>query len=61
MIELRFDLITAYNCEVKEHPQKVMKELGYDLIKSEPVPIGDCWIFTVEKVIEPLPKYLTIV
>ena len=35
-----------------------MKKLGYEVIKSEPVPIGDCWWFRVENKIKNTPNYL---
>lgn len=58
---LRYDLIGADMCGVKGHPQEVMYQLGYECTDSEPVPIADCWLFTVDEVIEPLPEYLQIV
>ena len=60
MIEnYRFDMIGAsLDYGVKEHPQKVMKDLGYNVVKCEPVPIGDCWWFRVSNHIDPVPPYL---
>ncbi len=55
---LKYDLIAAYKIGKTEHPQKVMKELGYNILKSEPVPIADCIFYEVENIIEPLPEYL---
>lgn len=56
--QLRYDLIGAYECGVKLHPQEQMKLLGYKLIDSIPQSIADCWWFTVDRFIEPLPEYL---
>lgn len=44
--------------EVREHPQKQMKKLGFNVVKSEPIPIADCWIFEVDNDIENIPEYL---
>jgi len=56
----RYCLITAdLDCGVKEHPQTQMKNLGFHVIKSEPVPIADCWWFRVDNEIYNIPPYLT--
>lgn len=56
----RYDIIGAeLNCGVKDHPQKVMKDLGFKVVKCEPVPIADCWLFKVENEIDEVPSYLT--
>ena len=53
MKNLMYNLITAdLDYGVKLHPQIDMKQLGYEVIKSEPVPIGDCWWFRVKNEIE---------
>ncbi len=41
------------------HPQSQMNALGYKVIGAIPQSIADCWWFTVEEFIEPLPKYLS--
>ena len=56
---LRYDLIDADMTGVHDHPQKVMKESGFTVIQSEPVPIADCWWFRVKDGPEDLPSYLT--
>ena len=57
--QLHYDIWTAdLKCGVNEHPQKQMKNLGYKVIGSVPQSIADCWCFTVEEFIEPLPPYL---
>ena len=56
--QLRYDVIGAYYCGVKLHPQEQMESLGYKLIDSIPQSIADCWWFTVDRFIEPLPEYL---
>lgn len=58
MKNYRYDMIGAYYDGVKEHPQVQMKNLGYKVIESEPVPIGDCWWFRVENSIKNTPSYL---
>ena len=59
--QLRYCMITAYECGINEHPQKHMKDLGYKIIGSVPQSIADCWWFTVEEFIEPLPPYLSVI
>jgi hypothetical protein len=61
MKNYRYDMIGAdldYN--IHEHPQAQMKKLGFKLIKSEPVPVADCWWFKVENEIENVPGYLDL-
>lgn len=60
MKNYRYDLIDAYYSGIKEHPQEQMKKLGYEIIKSEPVPIGDCWWFRVKDKIKKTPRYLDL-
>lgn len=57
--QLRYCLITASINGVNEHPQTQMKNLGYKVLGGVPQSIADCWWFTVEEFIEPLPPYLT--
>ena len=59
MQHYRYDLRLAFDSGVREHPQKQMKKLGYDVIKSEPVSIADCWCFRVKPRITDTPCYLT--
>lgn len=59
MKKLRYNMRTAYESGANEHPMKVMRALGYEIINYEGIPIGDCAIIEVEELIEPLPKYLT--
>lgn len=61
MPTLRFDIRTAYESGATEHPMKVMRELGYEIIDYEGVPIADCAIIQVKEIIEPLEKYLTLI
>lgn len=58
LCQLRYDVIGAGDCGVKLHPQEQMWALGYTLIDSVPLCISDCWLFTVDSFIEPLPPYL---
>ena len=58
-INLRFDLREAYESNVLNHPQTVMKELGIEYEQSIPESIADCWIFkNCKNVPNPLPEYL---
>lgn len=59
MKNYRYDLISAsvdYSIDV--HPQVDMKRLGFKVVKSEPVPIADCWWFRAENIPDNLPGYL---
>lgn len=58
ILNYRYDIISAYEQGVKEHPQIQMEKLGYKIIKSESVSIGDCWWFRVTNKIRKKPKYL---
>lgn len=57
--QLRYDIRLAGNLGIHEHPQKQMQKLGYKVIDCVPQSLYDCWWFTVESIIEPLPEYLT--
>lgn len=60
MKNYRYCLITAaVYCGVREHPQVQMKKLGAKIIKAEPIPVADCWIFGIAEEIENPPQYLT--
>ena len=61
MKNYRYCMITAdLDDGIHEHPQVAMSNLGFKVIKCEPVSIADCWWFRVENEIEqPLPKCLT--
>ena len=52
---------TAYESGATKHPMKVMRELGYEIIDYEGVPIADCAIIQVKEIIEPLETYLTLI
>lgn len=59
MNNYRYDMIGAdLDYGIKLHPQEDMMRLGYKLVKSEPVPIADCWWFRTENEIENTPGYL---
>ena len=55
MKNYRYYLPQAFDMGIKEHPQIQMNKLGYNVIKSGPVPIGDCWWFRVENEINNTP------
>ena len=57
--QLFYDVWTASNEGINEHPQKQMKNLGYEVLDAVPQSICDGWWFTVKEFIEPLPKYLS--
>lgn len=57
--QVRFDMYSAYNMGVSGHPQQVMKDLGYTVLAGVAQSICDQWWFTVDKIIEPLPPYLS--
>lgn len=60
MKHYKYDLIGAsLDAGVKEHPQIDMRNLGYKVIKSEPVSVADCWWFRVENEIDDTPSYLS--
>lgn len=60
MKNYRYDLIGAsVKYGVNKHPQQDMIDLGFNIIKSEPVPIADCWWFRVSNEIEYVPPYIT--
>ena len=56
--QLSYDMITAIEHKINEHPQKQMEKLGYKVIGAVAQSLYDCWWFTVEDFIEPLPPYL---
>lgn len=59
MKHYRYDVLGAdFDCHIKAHPQDQMRLLGFNVIKSESFPIGDCWFFRVKHEIHELPDYL---
>ena len=59
---LRFWMITAYESGAKNHPQKVMKDLGITYQHATPQSIGDQWWFwNCENMPKELPEYLEVV
>lgn len=61
-MKIRLDMIGAYNLGFKEHPQIIMRNLGIEYLKSEGVPIGDCWIFyDCSNVANELPEFLYLI
>lgn len=60
-MNLKFDLRTANDCGAKDHPQKVMKDLGITYQHSTPQSISDEWWFwNCENLPKELPKYLKV-
>lgn len=53
MIEFRYELQTAFDAGESSHPQAVVRRLaqryGFQVVKATPHPIGDCWLFTFDK------------
>lgn len=58
---VRFDIRTAIDCGENRHPQNVMAMLGIKYSKSEPFPVGDCWLFHGVDSTHELPKYIKYV
>lgn len=56
--QISYDLRTAFECGINEHPQRQMAKLGYKVMGAVSQSMYDCWWFTVEDFIEPLPPYL---
>ena len=51
----------AYESGAKEHPQKVMKQLGIIYQHATPQSMGDQWWFwNCENIPEPLPPFLEV-
>ena len=48
-ITLLFDMRSARESGYVGHPSKVMADLGFTVLNSEPSPIGDCWFFKVKQ------------
>lgn len=59
MKNYRYSLRGAVLIGVDKHPQMQMKILGYEVVKSEPCPIADCWFFRTTNEIENQPDYIT--
>lgn len=58
---LRFCTRTAYEFGVKNHPQKVMRELGIIYQHATPQSMGDQWCFwNCENMPKELPEYLEV-
>lgn len=58
---LRFNMQSAYGCDVSAHPQKVMVNLGITYQHATPQSIGDQWWFwNCENIPEELPEYLKV-
>lgn len=60
MKHFRYDIIGAHYYGVNEHPQTQMKNLGFHWVKSEPVPIADCWWFRCDEYPDSIPSYIDI-
>jgi len=61
MKNLRYDVIYAAIVDgVKLHPCDDMIKLGYRILKSEAVPVADCWWFRVESDIDSRPDYIHV-
>ena len=60
MVQLKYWLQGADELGIHEHPIKQMEKLGYKILHGVPQTIGDQWWVTVDRLIEPLPKYLEV-
>ena len=49
---VRYNMIGASLAGVERHPQEHMieiaRDLGVKILTAEPVPIADCWLFSLE-------------
>lgn len=56
---IKFCMRSAYDLGQKEHPQKVLRNLGITYTHATPQSISDQWWFwNCQNLPEPLPKYL---
>lgn len=58
MPTIKYDTITAHKQGVSEHPQKVMKELGYEVTAYEYIGMADCAMMEVKEIKYPLPPFV---
>ena len=59
-ITIRYDWITAYQNGIKIHPQMDIKNLGCKVFAYEAIGIGDCSFMEIDKLPNPLPKYIRL-
>lgn len=58
---VRYSLIGAYTSGVKDHPPKVLNDLGITYEAAVPQSIADCWqFFNVTNLPDVLPDYLEV-
>jgi DNA-binding XRE family transcriptional regulator len=57
---IRYYLQAASENGFSSHPEVVMQELGFKLIKSLPETISDLWFFEVENT-DRVPRWLNVV
>lgn len=63
---LRLDMFGASSAGKTRHPQLEMADLGkslnFNILESEPITIGDCWLFLVESddvfMVKKLPSWV---
>ena len=60
-VQLSYCYRTAGEMGVRGHANQQMIKLGYNVIAGVPQSMGDCYWYTVEKLIEPLPEYLRVI
>ena len=59
--DYKYDLISAIiEHNINDHPQRVMKNLGFHVLKAEPCPIADCWFFRASGDNAELPAFLDV-
>ena len=58
MQNLKYNLLDAYANGVFENPFDVMWKLGFDIIKSEGVPVYDCIWVRIKNSVDKLPPYI---
>jgi hypothetical protein len=57
---IKYEWITADKLGYKDHPQKVMKDLGCKVTKYEAVGIADCSFMEVDRLPNPLPEFVSV-
>lgn len=62
MIRYRYDMQSADEAGENRHPGAVMNQLcvlrGVRMLSADALAIADCWLFEVDRELEPLPPFL---
>lgn len=49
----RYDILTALEAGVREHPQDVIKRYAPDAHEWQPAPLAECWLFSAAPIENP--------